>query len=143
VSYYTRKPLQWVSKQFQLKKEYDILLKTSRIEKRNNDKDLWLKFFQIYVGRLEIEIKGLSPEEKIKVQQERISLMNLNNPKFILRNYIAQNAIELAEKGDYSEVKRLLKLLSDPYSEKEEFLFQKYVEKPPVSALKICVTCSS
>ena len=36
--------------------------------------------------------------------------------RYILRNYIAQNAIEAAEKGDYSEVRRVLKLLENPYS---------------------------
>lgn len=36
--------------------------------------------------------------------------------RIVLRNYIAQNAIAAAEKGDYSEVKRVLKLLEDPYS---------------------------
>ena len=34
-----------------------------------------------------------------------------------MRNYIAQNAIEAAEKGDYSEVRKVLKLLENPYSE--------------------------
>lgn len=37
--------------------------------------------------------------------------------RFILRNYIAQNAIEAAEKGDFSEVHRVLKVLQKPYSE--------------------------
>ena len=40
--------------------------------------------------------------------------------RFILRNYIAQNAIAAAEKGDYSEVQRVLKLLENPYSETVE-----------------------
>ncbi len=37
--------------------------------------------------------------------------------RFILRNYIAQNAIEAAEKGDFSEVRRVLRLLENPFSE--------------------------
>ena len=37
--------------------------------------------------------------------------------RFILRNYIAQNAIEAAEKGDYSEVQRVLRVLESPYSD--------------------------
>ncbi len=34
-----------------------------------------------------------------------------------MRNYIAQNAIEAAEKGDYTEVRRVLKMLENPFSE--------------------------
>ena len=33
-----------------------------------------------------------------------------------MRNHIAQTAIEKAEKGDYREVRRVLKLLQNPYS---------------------------
>lgn len=35
--------------------------------------------------------------------------------RFILRNHIAQKAIEKAEHGDYTEVQRVLKLLETPY----------------------------
>ena len=37
--------------------------------------------------------------------------------RFILRNYVAQIAIDAAEKGDYSEVRRVLSLLENPYSD--------------------------
>ncbi len=37
--------------------------------------------------------------------------------RFVLRNYIAQTAIEAAEAGDYSEVQRVLQLLQHPYSD--------------------------
>ncbi len=45
------------------------------------------------------------------LQKERVHVMNNNNPYVILRNYIAQNAIEAAENGDFSEVGLLLALL--------------------------------
>ncbi len=35
----------------------------------------------------------------------------------MLRNWIAQNAIQAAESGDYSEVKRVLRLLEQPFAE--------------------------
>ena len=38
-----------------------------------------------------------------------------------MRNYIAQNAIDVAEKGDYSEVRRVLRLLENPYSDTIDF----------------------
>lgn len=38
------------------------------------------------------------------VQDERLKVMDSTNPRVVLRNYIAQNAIEAAENGDFSEV---------------------------------------
>ncbi len=47
--------------------------------------------------------------------------MNKHNPKFILRNYLAQRAIEKAEAGDGgSEVNKLLSILRKPYEEHNE-----------------------
>ncbi|KAI7802520.1 selenoprotein O [Triplophysa rosa] len=45
--------------------------------------------------------------------------MNNTNPRVVLRNYIAQNAIEAAENGDFSEVQRVLKVLEKPFSVQE------------------------
>ena len=53
--------------------------------------------------------------------------MNKSNPIYILRNEIAQNAIEKAESGDFSEVKNLLKLFEKPFEENQEF---RHLERP-------------
>ncbi|XP_052008434.1 selenoprotein O1 isoform X2 [Xyrauchen texanus] len=53
------------------------------------------------------------------VQEERVHVMNSTNPRVVLRNYIAQNAIEAAENGDFSEVQRVLKVLERPFSVQE------------------------
>ena len=49
--------------------------------------------------------------------KERVQRMNAVNPKFVLRNYIAQLAIDKAEAGDYSMVNELLEVLRHPYDE--------------------------
>ena len=73
---------------------------------------------------------------------ERKVRMDTVNPKYILRNYLAQIAIERAEnQRDFSEVNRLLTLLSKPFDEQPEM--QNYAAPPPESARHIVVSCSS
>ncbi len=47
----------------------------------------------------------------------RLAAMNAVNPKYVLRNYLAQQAIDLAEQGDFSRVRELLALLRQPYTD--------------------------
>lgn len=58
---------------------------------------------------------------------QRESLMNSVNPKYVLRNYLAQLAIDKSEKGDHSMVNELLDVLRRPYDEQpdKEHLNQK------------------
>jgi uncharacterized protein YdiU (UPF0061 family) len=52
---------------------------------------------------------------------QRWQLLKQNNPAYILRNYLAQQAIERAEQGDFSEVDRLFHALQHPYDEQGRF----------------------
>jgi uncharacterized protein YdiU (UPF0061 family) len=49
--------------------------------------------------------------------QRRRERMNAVNPKYVLRNYLAQLAIDKAEQRDYSLVNKLLEVLQNPYTE--------------------------
>ena len=51
------------------------------------------------------------------------------NPKYVLRNYMAQMAIDLAEKGDYSLIHELHHLLQKPYDEQPAM--EKWFAKRP------------
>jgi len=59
----------------------------------------------------------------------RNATMNRANPKFVLRNYLAQLAIDDAEAGDFTLVNRLLDVLRKPYDEQPDA--QEYAAKRP------------
>ncbi len=73
---------------------------------------------------------------------ERAAAMRRVNPKYILRNHLAEIAIRrAADDRDYSEVNRLHALLARPFDEQPEF--ESYAAEPPDWARKIEVSCSS
>lgn len=75
------------------------------------------------------------------IDTARKQRMDQVNPKYVLRNYLAQVAIEKAQQKDFSEVQRLLHLLQRPYDEQPEH--DAYAELPPDWAAGIEVSCSS
>ncbi|MBL4801845.1 MAG: YdiU family protein [Emcibacter sp.] len=89
-------------------------------------------WYQAYDKRLELE--NITPE------QRRINMLT-RNPKYILRNYLAQTAIEQAEQGDFSEVDRLMTLLRYPFNDQPDF--DHYADSPPEWGRHMEISCSS
>ncbi len=95
----------------------------------------WLK---LYSKHIDLRHPGLT-------YAERKARMNACNPKYVLRNYMAQEAIDLATAGDYTRITLLQKVLSSPYDEQssDDWLAAK---RPEWARYKIgcsALSCSS
>jgi uncharacterized protein YdiU (UPF0061 family) len=77
------------------------------------------------------------------VDAERALRMNQVNPKFVLRNHMAEVAIREAQTGDFGETARLLKVLQQPFDESDAATSERYAGFPPDWAQHIEVSCSS
>ncbi|MDP1784506.1 MAG: SELO family protein, partial [Sulfuricurvum sp.] len=73
--------------------------------------------------------------------QERHLKMLRTNPKYILKNYMLQEAIDLAENDDFTLVNDLLKLSQNPYEEHPEF--DRYAAPTPTQHKNLKLSCSS
>ena len=93
---------------------YDLTELSGKIRER------WNSWFENYANRLQKE--SLSSEE-------RRQSMNSVNPKYVLRNYMAQLAIDAADDGDYSVLDELFQLLKQPYDEQPNH--EKWFAKRP------------
>ena len=74
-------------------------------------------------------------------KDKRLKLMNQVNPKFILRNYMAQEAIEAAEVNDFSMLETLMIVITQPFEELIEH--ENFANKSPIWAKDIEISCSS
>jgi uncharacterized protein YdiU (UPF0061 family) len=72
---------------------------------------------------------------------ERRERMNRRNPRYVLRNYLAQVAIEAAQRKDFSEVRRLCAVLRKPFDADPEN--DSYAAPPPEWGRHLSVSCSS
>jgi uncharacterized protein YdiU (UPF0061 family) len=110
----------WQSAQAHWQGVSDLLLDRPRLQ-------LWLERYRARVG-------GVSP----KVLGEQ---MLRTNPKFVLRNHLAEIAIRQAAQGDFSEIAVLQDLLHSPFDEHPGF--ESYAQLPPDWASQLEISCSS
>jgi uncharacterized protein YdiU (UPF0061 family) len=80
-------------------------------------------------------------QQEASTDAARSITMHAANPKYVLRNYLAHNAIEKAQNKDFSEVDKLLQLLAKPFDEQPENA--RYAKLPPDWASHLEVSCSS
>lgn len=88
----------------------------------------------------------LSQYQSIREHQDTDELdanMQQANPFYILRNHMAQRAIEAAERDDFSEVDRLFKLLNHPYTRQPDLEKPEDLGPLPSDVPDVAVSCSS
>ncbi|KNZ31748.1 MAG: hypothetical protein AD742_17210 [Methylibium sp. NZG] len=99
------------------------------------DRDAFDAWAQRYAERLQLEGS---------VDTDRRLAMNRVNPRVVLRNHLAEVAILQAKAGDFSEIERLLTVLSRPFDEATgSAASAAYAGFPPEWAQSIEVSCSS
>lgn len=105
-------------------------------EVKDQLKETWLYWFTQYLNRL---------RQEEQTDEDRKLAMNAVNPKYVLRNYMAQLAIEAADKDDYSLIEELHLLLKNPYQEQPQSE-KWFVKRPDWAREKIgssMLSCSS
>ncbi|UTV26523.1 protein adenylyltransferase SelO [Photobacterium atrarenae] len=85
-----------------------------------------------YADRLEAEPRD---------DTQRLAAMKAANPKFILRNYLAQQAIDAAEQGDFTMIERLMSVLAAPFEEHPDDAH--LADVPPQWGKELEISCSS
>lgn len=106
-----------INKELECMERYSGLQQMTSDDLSNENKAHWKEWLQKYSSRLKREQNSVIDIESLN--SERVKIMDSNNPKYILRNYIAQNAIDAAESGDFTEVRRVLALLENPFQDEE------------------------
>lgn len=105
----------------------DLLLSTLQ--------DAWYRPEQLDENDARCRIAAWLRQYTARVRQDgtadtdRREAMNRVNPKYVLRNYLAQLAIDKSESGDHSMIAELLDVLRRPYDEQPEH--EQYAEKRP------------
>jgi uncharacterized protein YdiU (UPF0061 family) len=101
------------------------------------------RWAQDYKARLALDPGGLGPAQ----DETRALRMRQVNPWVVLRNHLAQTAIEAAQALDFSEIERLLQVLFHPFDEAvpgiEAHHLARYAGFPPDWAQQLQVSCSS
>ena len=80
-------------------------------------------------------------ERESRPAAERVAAMNAVNPRIVLRNHLAQEAIEASQAGDDEPVRRLLAALRRPFSDDPEVA--SYDRPAPSGRPALVVSCSS
>jgi len=109
----------------------------------NGDKEPLLELCEYQQRPLQewLEAYDRRLEKETLSQQHREEKMLTSNPKYILKNFLLQEAIDKAIEGDFSMVDDMLKVALEPFDEHKELEY--LARKAPTKAKNIKLSCSS
>ncbi|XP_048590420.1 protein adenylyltransferase SelO isoform X2 [Nematostella vectensis] len=103
-----------------------------KLKQQKNWRD-WLGRYQERLGRN----GDHDTDEKRRIRMHAV------NPRYVLRNWMAQTAIDKANRGDYTEIRHLMDVLQRPFNYQESAERAGYAAPPPPWSTKLRVSCSS
>ena len=99
----------------------------------------WTEWFEKWKSNIDAS----TPDSREKLSQQ----MKLVNPKYTLREWFLVPAYQQAEDGDYTLIKELQEVMTNPYAEQSKELQEKYYREKPSHLFDIAgvshVSCSS
>ncbi|KAG9142931.1 hypothetical protein Leryth_006205 [Lithospermum erythrorhizon] len=111
-----------------------VPLKAVLLDMGKERKEAWSSWVHSYIQ--EVSTSRISDEQ-------RKASMNSVNPKYILRNYLCQSAIDAAEQGDFEEVRQLLKVMQCPYDDQPGMEKCRCLSLGPTQLCVCMLSCSS
>tara|TARA_R110002050_G_scaffold225089_3_gene360966 strand:- start:19 stop:1476 length:1458 start_codon:yes stop_codon:yes gene_type:complete len=110
-------------------KNYDEITKVIDISIYRQTLDKWLEEY--------IKLRELENKDFDEVQNS----MKKVNPKYVIKNYMLQEAIDKSKDGDFTLVNDLLNIAQNPYDEHKEY--ERYSKATPLEFSNIKLSCSS
>jgi len=99
----------------------------------------WSEWFDKYKALINVT----TPEARAKLSQ----MMKQVNPKYTLREWFLVPAYKAAQSGDYTLIKELQDVMTNPYAEQSQEIEEKYYREKPSELFEIAgvshVSCSS
>jgi uncharacterized protein YdiU (UPF0061 family) len=105
----------------------------------------YVKDFSIHIDKWSDWLINYGKIILLQNDLQRTTNMNKVNPKYVLRNYMAQIAIDAADQGDNSIIDELYNLLTNPYDEQPN-MERWFAKRPHWANYKIgcsMLSCSS
>lgn len=117
------------------KSRADYTLSFRRLTRDDGD---WLGLF----GDYQAAAKAWLARYRARTKGEDLSGLDRINPKYVLRNWVAETAIRaVQDQNDVATLDRIFRLLQDPFAEHDDDAA--FAAPPPPQLRDICVSCSS